>query len=201
MVRRVEASTASLGTSSSNREVRVFSDAVFTLGEGRLWQGPAGGQWGGWRPARPASVHPPSYNPFPPPSIPLVCANHNAMGFVPYPIFCHGKESFGTCLLCGLFIRGYGLHRGCVYLRGGEARTRTSWRTVRRVEASTARLGTSSSNREVRGFNEAVFTWGEGRPGQGPAEGRWGGWRPAQPGSVHPPPIGRLGASAMLCLP
>jgi hypothetical protein len=36
MVRRVEASTASLGTSSSNREVRVFSDAVFTLGEGRL---------------------------------------------------------------------------------------------------------------------------------------------------------------------
>jgi hypothetical protein len=35
---------------------------------------------------------------------------------------------------------------------------------VRRVEASTASLGTFSSNREVRGFTEAVFTLGEGRP-------------------------------------
>ena len=39
-------------------------------------------------------------------------------------------------------IRGF---NEAVYLRGGEARTRTSWRTVRRVEAITASLGTSSS--------------------------------------------------------
>jgi hypothetical protein len=64
------------------------------------------------------------------------------------------SNPFDTCLLCGFFIRGYGLQGGCVYLRGGEARTRT----VRRVEASTASLGTSSSNREVSGFSEAVFT-------------------------------------------
>jgi len=71
------------------------------------------------------------------------------------------SNPFGTCALCGFFIRGYGLYGlqgGCVYLRGEEARMRISWRTVSKVEASTASLGTSSSNREVRGFTEAVFT-------------------------------------------